>query len=150
MPEGQRKLQGLRRGVPQGPQCAGHSTIRKTRSSGSGRQLSSMRFREQENKYIEGIHQGHPQGLAVYGALQSLRQSSLREGVSGQGDLPSGRRYRHDGLPSVHRMPILHGRLPLRRSKLELARSASVHQDPLNPEYPTRTRGVVEKCTFLL
>ena len=35
---------------------------------------------------------------------------------------------RYDGLAPLHRMPVLHGRMPLRIAQLQLARSAAVHQ----------------------
>ena len=38
------------------------------------------------------------------------------------------RRHRHDGLAPLHRLPLLHGRLPLRLAQLQLARPAPRHR----------------------
>ncbi len=80
-------------------------------------------------------------------ALQPLRQSPLRPGVSHQGHLPAGGRHRHDGHAPLHRLPLLHGRLPLRRPELQLA-DPRPYVKEISPGYPTREIGVVEKCTF--
>ena len=44
-------------------------------------------------------------------------ECSLREGVPHQGHLQKPRRDHHDGLPPLHRVPVLHGRLSLRRQE---------------------------------
>ena len=60
--------------------------------------------------------------------LQPLRKSALRPRVSDQSHVPAVRRNRNDGLPPLHRLPAVHGRLSLRGTE--------------------RTKGVVEKCNF--
>ena len=59
-----------------------------------------------------------------------------------------GRRHRDDGLAPLHRLPVLHGRLPVRLAQLQLVGSRGRTSQPMNPEFPTRTKGVVEKCNF--
>ncbi len=49
----------------------------------------------------------------VPGVLQPLRQPSLRPGLPDAGHLETGGWHRHDGLASLHRMPVLHGGLPV-------------------------------------
>ena len=55
------------------------------------------------------------------GAVQPLREPALRAGLPDQGHLQAAPgRHRDDGLPPLHRLPVLHGRLPLRRAQLQL------------------------------
>ena len=42
-------------------------------------------------------------------------------------------------------MPLLHGRLPLRLAELQLGGPAAAIAH-IDPDFPTRTKGVVEKC----
>ena len=57
-------------------------------------------------------------------------------------------RHRHDGLAPLHRLPVLRRGLPLRLAQLQLAGPADRHRRRSHPDFPTRMRGVVEKCTF--
>ena len=43
------------------------------------------------------------------------------------GHLEARRRHRDDGLASLHRLPLLHGGLPVRLAQFQLAGSAAVH-----------------------
>ena len=75
-------------------------------------------------------------------------QSSLRPGVSHQGHLPAGGRHRHDGHAPLHRLPLLHGRLPLSAPGVSTGKIPARTSKNNYPGYPTREIGVVEKCTF--
>jgi Fe-S-cluster-containing dehydrogenase component len=57
------------------------------------------------------------------------------------------RRHRHDGFPPLHRLPLLHGRLPLRSPELQF-RDPRPFIEETTMEFPTRMKGVVEKCNF--
>ena len=55
----------------------------------------------------------------------------------------------------MHRLPLLHGRLPLRRAPLQLGRALASPADEVNPDTHylgnrPRPKGVVEKCTFCI
>ena len=77
-------------------------------------------FPAQENPYMEREDQGD----AVPGPLQPLRKAGLRPGLPDPGDVQAQTgRHRHDGHASLHRLPVLHGGLPLRRAELQLPRS---------------------------
>ena len=90
-----------------------------------------------------------PRGQADPAAVQPLRQPPLRPGLPDPGDLEAGvGRHRDDGLAPLHRLPVLHRRLSLRLAQLQLARPAAAHRRDVTTEFPTRMRGVVEKCTF--
>ena len=76
------------------------------------------------------------------GSLQPLREPALRAGLPHEGHLQAGGRDRHDGLPPLHRLPVLHGRLSLRGAKHELPRSPAVHpQDQPGFSDPDQGRG---------
>ena len=68
------------------------------------------------------------QKTARPGSLQPLRQPALRAGLPHGGHLPEAGRHRDDGLPPLHRVPVLHGRLPLRGAEHELPRSPALHR----------------------
>jgi ferredoxin len=79
--------------------------------------------------------------------VQPLRQPALRAGLPDPGDLEASRRHRDDGLAPLHRLPLLHGRLPYgsRSFNWKDPRPAPERDQP---NFPTRMRGVVEKCNF--
>ncbi len=54
--------------------------------------------------------------------LPAVRQPALREELPGRRDLEGARRHRRDRLRLVHRLPLLHVGLPLRRAALQLDR----------------------------
>ena len=68
-------------------------------------------------------------GKPVAGPLQSLRRSALHAGLPHPGYLEARRRHRDDGLSPLHRLPLLHGGLPLRIAQLQLGRSPALHRD---------------------
>ena len=51
--------------------------------------------------------------------LHAVREAALRQGVPGAHDLPRGRRPGGDRLQLVHRLPHVHGRLPLLGAPLQ-------------------------------
>ena len=60
----------------------------------------------------------------------------MHEGVSDRRDLDGAGRHRRHRLRLVHRLPLLHGRLPLRRTPLQLGRGG----DPEGPGQPEDAR----------
>ena len=119
------------------------SEIPRTRSSGSARKGPEACLSRRGASPSAGSRSATIRSRS----LQPLRQSSLCAGLPDPGDLQAGRRDRDDGLPPLHRLPVLHGRLPLRGQNHELPGPAALHQK-INPDFPTRTKGVVEKCNF--
>ena len=79
--------------------------------------------------------------------MQPLRRSALRARLPHGGHLEARRRHRDDGLAPLHRLPLLHGGLPVRLAQLQLVGPAAVHPQA-ESDFPTRTKGVVEKCNF--
>ena len=69
-------------------------------------------------------------------------------GVPHAGNLEERRRHCDDGLASLHRLPLLHCGLPLWFAQLQLCRIRGPQSPAVNPDFPTRTKGVVEKCNF--
>ena len=64
-------------------------------------------------------------------------------------------RHRRHRLRLVHRVPLLHGRVPLRRAPLQLGGAVDLPKAELNPNTHylgnrPRPKGVVEKCTFCI
>ncbi len=55
------------------------------------------------------------------GRLPAVRETALHQSLPGSGHLEGKRRHCRRRLQLVHRMPLLHGRLPLRRSSFQLA-----------------------------
>ena len=53
----------------------------------------------------------------------------LCAGVPHQGHVQAGRWYRLDGFPSLHRLPLLYGGMPLRFEKLQLARPPALYPE---------------------
>jgi Fe-S-cluster-containing dehydrogenase component len=78
------------------------------------------------------------------GPLQPLRQSALRARLSDAGHLEAGRRYRGDGQTAASAAGIAWR--PARRSRSFNFRIRG--RIEANPDYPTRNKGVVEKCTL--
>ena len=87
------------------------------------------------------------------GPVSALRESPLRQGLSGEGHLegagrPGGRR-----LQLVHRLPVLHRRLSLQGQGVQLGRAEldrrtrSIRRS-ITWETGRGYRNVVEKCTF--
>jgi Fe-S-cluster-containing dehydrogenase component len=73
----------------------------------------------------------------------------MRAGLPDPCDLQAGkRRHRTDGFPPLHRLPFLHGGLPLRLPQLQLPGSAAPLLKSRTKHSPTRMMGVVEKCNF--
>jgi hypothetical protein len=81
-------------------------------------------FTDKTNNFLR--RRGRAQ--AVSGAVQPLRESALRAGLPHPGDLQARkRRHRTDGFPPLHRLPFLHGRLPLRLPQLQFPGSAPLY-----------------------
>ena len=88
-------------------------------------------------------------------AVPAVPQPALRQGLPDRRHLDGAGRHRGDRLRLVHRLPLLHGGLPVRRAPLQLGRAAASRRTS-----STRTRttsatgrarkGVVEKCTFCI
>ncbi len=55
--------------------------------------------------------------------LLSVRQPALRQGLPHAGDLQDVERHRQRGLRALHRLSLLHGGLPLRQPRLQLAQA---------------------------
>ena len=67
------------------------------------------------------------------GRLPAVPQRSLHQGLPDRRDLDGAGRDRGHRLRLVHRLPLLHGGVPLRRPPLQLGRSPTIPQDELNP-----------------
>ena len=70
---------------------------------------------------------GEDRAVFLPAAVLSLRQPALHQGLPGGCDIQALGRRRADRQRAVHRLPLLHGRLSLRRPQLQLgcpARSA--------------------------
>ena len=115
-----RRIQADHRSLPFLPQRAQDS-----RQAGSqvdvARQLRSRLPRRSERTSEAVAAAG-----AVPPALQPLHQSPLRARLPHAGHLQDGRRDCRHGLSPLHRLPFLHGRLPLRRSFVQLRGPAQV------------------------
>ena len=78
----------------------------------------------------EGQHDYDPpdgsrsRSLLHAGAMPSVRQSAVRQGVPGGGDLAGKRRHCCDRLRLVHRLPILRSRMSLLGTAVQLRRAA--------------------------
>ena len=119
---------------------------RAGRSSGSGRTHYEHAFTGTD---LQPVHRRGGRAPALPGALQPLREPALRAGLPHQGHLEAAAgRHRDDGLAPLHRLPLLHGGLPLRRAQLQLAGPAARSSRQTNKQFPTRMKGVVEKCNF--
>ena len=86
--------------------------------------------------------------------LPTLPERAVHEGLSHRGHLDRARRHRSHRLRLVHRLPVLHGRLSVWRTPLQLG-VPSVPQVELNPSMHylgnrPRPKGVVEKCSFCI
>ena len=74
---------------------------------------------ESEKYYNPALGTGS--GLFLHaGPVPAVREPSLREGLPDTGDLEGTGRYRGDRLQLVYRLPLLHGRLSLRRAAVQL------------------------------
>ena len=84
----------------------------------------------------------------------SSATTPVREGLPDYGNLDGAGRHRRRRLQLVHRLPLLHGGLPVRRAPLQLdrARDTGGRTQPEHalPGQSPRDHGVVEKCTFCL
>ncbi len=126
-----RRLPGLHRRLPSGPQRARDSATPRMTSTGSA-------WRRVEHVFPAEAHPGMPEAIRRAfraGSLQPLREPALRAGLPHAGHLQAGGRDRDDGLPPLHRLPVLHGRLPLRGAKHELPRSPALHPQD-QPGFP--------------
>ena len=75
-------------------------------------------------------------------ALHALRESAVRQGVSGRRDVSNGRRHHGADLGPLHRLPLLQGRLSVRCALVQLggapvARELRSYSTPTSP--PART-----------
>jgi hypothetical protein len=62
-------------------------------------------------------------------AVQPLRRPALYARVPHAGDVEARRRHCDDGLASLHRLPLLHCRMPLRIAQLQLGGSVASHHE---------------------
>ena len=94
-------------------------------------EMQYIRVIEMENGSFDlekGDHYYDPETVTAGGqvlharAVPAMRQPALRQGMSRRGDLAGAGRDHGDRLRLVHRLPVLHGRVPLRRAPLQLQR----------------------------
>jgi ferredoxin len=88
------------------------------------------------------------------GAVPAVPQRAVHEGVPDRRHVDREGRHRRDRLRLVHRLPLLHGGLPVRRAAVQLGRAVDPRGE-LNPSTHylgnrPRPKGVVEKCTFCI
>ncbi len=89
------------------------------------------------------------------GRVPAVPQRALHEGLPDRRHLDRAGRHRRHRLRLVHRLPLLHGRLPVRRAPLQLGRrrrsrrTSSTRTRTYLGNRP-RPKGVVEKCTFCI
>ena len=81
-----------------------------------------------ENAFQRRERAGGARGPAGPDPLQPLRQSAVRARLPDAGHLETRRRHRDDGLAPLHRLPLLHGGLPVRLAQLQLERPAPLHR----------------------
>ena len=69
--------------------------------------------------------EGSPRAEPVLRAdgLPALPERAVHEGLSGRGHVDRARRHRGHRLRLVHRLPVLHGRLSVRRTPFQLGRA---------------------------
>ena len=76
------------------------------------------------------IHSEHPsrelEEATVPVLCNHCEEPPVRARVPHEGHVQARRRHRGDGLPPLHRLPVLHGGLPLWRAQPELPRSGAV------------------------
>ena len=87
--------------------------------------------------------------------LSALPESALHQGLSDRRHLDREGRHRRHRLRLVHRLPLLHGGLPVRRAPLQLAACRTCRPTQINtnnalPRQPAAAAGVVEKCTLCI
>ena len=70
--------------------------------------------------------------------LPAVRGLALHERVPDRGHLAGAGRHRGDRLRLVHRLPLLHGGVPLRRASLQLGRALHPGKDEVNTEHAHR------------
>ncbi len=99
------------------------SATPRMKSNGSGRSLLPPPFPVKIMR-IRKVHQK----VAAACFVQSLRESALCPRLPHEGHVPAAGRHRHDGLSPLHRLPALHGRLPLRRKEHELPGPPAVYR----------------------
>ena len=100
---------------------------------------------------------GGPRGrpLLRARAVPAVRESALHQGLSHRRHVDREGRHRGHRLRLVHRLPLLHGGVPLWRAALQLERACDSRQTELNTNTHylgnrPRPKGVVEKCTFCI
>ena len=64
--------------------------------------------------------------LLLPAALLPLRQPALHQGLPGGRDVQAAGRNRADRQRALHRLPVLHGRLPVRRAELQLGPAPAI------------------------
>ena len=77
--------------------------------------------RERQHRRALG-HLPEPRARLPARRLPALQRRPVREGLPGAGDLPPRRRHRARRLQPLHRLPLLHGGLPVRGAHLQLGR----------------------------
>ena len=81
-------------------------------------------------------------------ACQHCENAPCVEGLPGPGDLPPRRRPGDDGQRPLHRLPVLHDRVPLRRPHLQLGRADRGPPPTRRAWSRPAALGTVEKCTM--
>ena len=80
---------------------------------------------------------GRPARQVVHaGPVHALREADVRLRLPGEGHVERARRHRRHRLRQVHRVPQLHGHVPVRRAALQLGRA----RGPQGRGQPRRSR----------
>ena len=93
-------------------------------------------FQPQADSYGRNTRQ-----LPVMVLVQPLRQPAVRARVPDAGDLEARGRHRRDGLAPLHRMPLLHRRLPYGSRSFNWVRPAAVSSALQNRRLPDSDQG---------
>ena len=88
-----------------------------------------------------GRHVPRPDDVVPVDQLLPLRQPAVRQSLSDAGDLQDGQRHRQRELRTLHRLSLLHGGLPLRQPRLQLAQASAGAARPASPSSATRRPG---------